>query len=155
MIDETDKAILKILQTQGDITNAHLATLVQTSPATTLRRVNRLKAEGIIHHTVAILDADRLKLSTGAGLEVIVEITLADQSAAMLDMFEQLACDHSHVQQCYRTSPGPDFVLLITVQDMPQYHAITQSLFTNQANVRNVKAFFSVKRAKFETVLPL
>jgi Lrp/AsnC family leucine-responsive transcriptional regulator len=38
---------------------------------------------------------------------------------------------------------------------MPQYHAITQALFTSQANVRNVKAFFSIKRAKFGTALPL
>ena len=155
MIDATDQAILKILQIQGDITNAELATRVKASPATTLRRVNRLKAEGIIHHTAAILDVDRLKASIGAGLEVIVEITLDQQSTTMLDGFERLACAHPNVQQCYRTSPGPDFVLVITAQDMPQYHAITQALFTSQANVRNVKAFFSIKRAKFGTALPL
>ena len=155
MIDSTDRAILKILQTQGDITNAELSTRVQTSPATTLRRVNRMKAEGIIHHPAAILDADRLKANIGAGLEAIVEISLDHQSAVMLDAFEQLACTHPNVQQCYRTSPGPDFVLVITAQDMPQYHAITQALFTSQANVRNVKAFFSIKRAKFGTALPL
>jgi len=38
---------------------------------------------------------------------------------------------------------------------MPGYHALVQRLFTQDANVRNVKAFFSVKRAKFDTRLPL
>jgi Lrp/AsnC family leucine-responsive transcriptional regulator len=34
---------------------------------------------------------------------------------------------------------------------MPAYHALVQRLFTADANVRNVKSFFSVHRAKFET----
>jgi hypothetical protein len=38
---------------------------------------------------------------------------------------------------------------------MPGYLALQQRLFTADANVRNVKAFFSVKRAKFAPRLPL
>ncbi len=54
------------------------------------------------------------------------------------------------VQQCYRVSPGPDFVLVVHVADMPRYLALAQRLFTGDANVRNVKAFFATRRAKFE-----
>jgi hypothetical protein len=43
----------------------------------------------------------------------------------------------------------------VQVADMAAYHALAQRLFTQDANVRNVKAFFAVKRAKFETALPL
>ena len=53
------------------------------------------------------------------------------------------------VQQCYRVSPGPDFVLVVHVADMPAYLALAQRLFTSDANVRNVKSFFSIHRAKF------
>jgi DNA-binding Lrp family transcriptional regulator len=59
------------------------------------------------------------------------------------------------VQQCYRVSPGPDFVLVVQVPDMAAYQALVQRLFTQDANVRNVKSYFSVQRAKFETALPL
>ena len=38
---------------------------------------------------------------------------------------------------------------------MPAYAELAQRLFTAQANVRNVKAFFSVKRAKFHPQLAL
>ena len=38
---------------------------------------------------------------------------------------------------------------------MAAYHALVQRLFTQDANVRNVKTFFSVQRAKFETRVPL
>ena len=54
------------------------------------------------------------------------------------------------MQQCYRVSPGPHFVLVVHVVTMPGYLALAQRLFTSDANVRNVKAFFSIKRAKFE-----
>jgi hypothetical protein len=40
-------------------------------------------------------------------------------------------------------------VLLVHVADMPSYLALAQRLFTSNANVRNVKAFFSLRRAKF------
>jgi Lrp/AsnC family leucine-responsive transcriptional regulator len=45
--------------------------------------------------------------------------------------------------------------LIVATSDMPAYLALTQRLFTSDANVRNVKAFFSVKRAKFEPKVPL
>ena len=54
-------------------------------------------------------------------------------------------------QQCGRVSPGPDFVLVLHTHDMPAYLALAQRLFTGDANVRNVKAFFATKRAKFLT----
>jgi len=82
-----------------------------------------------------------------------VEISLDRQGAEQLDAFEQRIADDEAVQQCYRVSPGPDFVLIVHVADMPSYQALAQRLFTSDANVRNVKAFFSVKRAKFEPKL--
>ena len=41
---------------------------------------------------------------------------------------------------------GAGFVLILQLADMAGYHALVQRLFTQDANVRNVKAFFSVSR---------
>jgi len=46
-------------------------------------------------------------------------------------------------------------VLVVHARDMPDYLALAQRLFTSDANVRNVKAFFSVKRSKFGARVPL
>ena len=46
--------------------------------------------------------------------------------------------------------PPAALVAAARVSGMPAYQALAQCLFTGDANVRNVKAFFSVKRAKFE-----
>jgi hypothetical protein len=42
-------------------------------------------------------------------------------------------------------------MLVLQARDMPHYLSISQSLFTQDANVHNVKAFFATKRAKFGT----
>jgi Lrp/AsnC family transcriptional regulator, leucine-responsive regulatory protein len=54
------------------------------------------------------------------------------------------------VQQCYRVAPGPDVVLVVWVRDMSHYNALVQRLFTEDANVRNVKSYFATRRSKFE-----
>jgi hypothetical protein len=46
-------------------------------------------------------------------------------------------------------------VLVVHAPHMPAYLALVQRLFTSDANVRNVKAFFSLKRSKFGAELPL
>ena len=74
---------------------------------------------------------------------------------SLQDAFEARVAPDPAVQQCYRVSPGPDFMLVAHTPDMPAYRDLAQRLFTSDANVRNVKAFFSVKRAKFAPHLPL
>jgi Lrp/AsnC family leucine-responsive transcriptional regulator len=69
--------------------------------------------------------------------------------------FESLMANEAAVLQCYRVSPGPDFVLIVQVVDMPAYHALAHRLFATHANVRNVRSFFSVHRSKFETRVAL
>ncbi len=69
--------------------------------------------------------------------------------------FEAQVLGSEQVQQCWRVSPGPDFVLVVYARDMPGYLALAQKLFTAQANVRNVKAYFATKRSKFVTRIPL
>lgn len=154
-LDATDLRLLDALQQNASQTNQQLAANAHISPPTCLRRVQRLKAAGLIERQIALLSPDKLAPLLGHGLQAIVEISLDRQDAAALDAFEARVAADDAVQQCYRVSPGPDFVLIVAARDMPGYGALTQRLFTADANVRNVKAFFSVKRSKFEPRVPL
>ena len=150
-LDAVDLRLLAALQEDASLTNDALARAVHVSPATCLRRVKRLVAGGVIERRVAILSP----MHVGAGLTAIAEITLDRQGAEHLSAFESRAVAESAVQQCYRVSPGPDFVLVLQVADMDAYHALVARLFTQDANVRNVKAYFSVHRSKFSPRLAL
>ena len=156
-LDSTDLKLLEALQTDASLSNQALAKRVHISPPTCLRRVKRLRDAGLIERQMALLSLDKLSALLGHGLTAIVEITLDRQAAGYLEVFEHRVAQENAVQQCYRVSPGPDFILLVHVPDMPYYLALTQRLFTDDANVRNVKSFFSTKRSKFEpkVLLPL
>lgn len=154
-LDAIDLKLLAQLQGDASQSNQDLALAVHISPPTCLRRVKRLHEVGLIERQVAIVNPERLAAALGHGLTALVEITLDVQDSAQVAAFETRAVDEDAVQQCYRVSSGPDFVLVVCARDMPDYLALTQRLFTANANVRNVKTFFSVKRAKFEPKLPL
>jgi len=146
-LDDLDRRILTALQVDASSTNAQLAALVHVSPPTCLRRVKLLTDSGVIAAQVVIVAPQKID----ARLTAIVEIALDVQAAERMDAFEQLVAAEDAVLQCYRVAPGPDFVLVVQVADMPAYHALAHRLFTAHANVRNVKAYFSTFRSKFET----
>lgn len=144
-LDEVDRRLLDLLQDDSSPTNQALAERAHVSPPTCLRRIKRLLDTGVIERRIAIVASDKV----GASLTALVEISLEHQGAERQVEFEARVRDEAAVQQCYRVSPGPDFVLVVSVADMPAYHALVHRLFTAQANVRNVRTFFSVLRSKF------
>ena len=148
-LDAIDLRLLDLLQSDASQSNLELASLAHLSPATCLRRVKRLVEGGVIARRVALLAVDRL----GSGLTALVEISLDLQGAEALDRFEARAVAEPQVQQCYRVSPGPDFMLVVWSADMVRYQALVQRLFTADANVRNVKTFFSIKRGKLDPAI--
>lgn len=154
-VDPLDLKVLAQLQLDASLSNQALAAAVHVSPATAHRRVRRLWDAGFIEGVVALLSPRRLAEAGAPVLQAIVEVTLDVQASERLAAFELLAVEEPAVQQCYRVSPGPDFVLVITVADMAAYQAVAQRLFSADANVRNVRAFFVVQRAKFGHRLPL
>lgn len=149
-LDAIDRRLLTLLQQDAARSNQALAEAAHVSPATALRRVRRLVEAGVIERQVAIVSPQR-----AGGLQAIVEVTLDRQGAEHVAAFEARAVAEPAVQQCWRVSPGPDLVLVLWLADMPAYHALVQRLFTQDANVRNVKSFFATHRAKFEPAVGL
>jgi Lrp/AsnC family leucine-responsive transcriptional regulator len=146
-LDDLDRRILNALQADSTQTNNELALKVHVSPPTCLRRVKRLTESGVIMRQVALVAPQMV----GAGLTAIVEITLDHQASERLVEFEAHVAREAAVLQCYRVSPGPDFVLIVQVADMAAYHVLAHGLFATHSNVRNVRSFFSIFRSKFET----
>lgn len=154
-LDTTDLQLLAILQANASISNIALADKLRISAPTCLRRTKRLLQEGWIEKQVAILSSDKLGRLLGHSVTALIEVSLDKQGEELLLAFETRAIQEAAVQQCWRVSPGPDFMLVVQVPDMPSYLSFTQKLLTQDANVRNVKAFFSLKRAKFGTQITL
>jgi len=150
-LDSLDRAILRWLQMDSSITHAKLAENVGASIATCQRRVMRLKDSGVIRKEVALLDGKLI----GRPISAICEVTLVNQAYEVLEAFEHVMQDAEQVQQCYRVSAGPDFIVILTLADMDAYQAFAASYLTSQQGIRNVRTFFVNHVSKFETSLPI
>lgn len=150
-LDELDLRILAALQADASLSNLALAERALSSPPTCMRRVRKLTEAGIIERRIAVLDRGRI----GTSVTAIIEIGLDRQTAEDYDAFEAYACAQPEVTQCYRVSPGPDFVIAADLADMAAYDEFARRLFTHASNVRNVRTFFSTHRAKFEANAPV
>ena len=144
-LDETDLRLLDLLQADASMSNQDLAAAVNVSAPTGLRRVRRLLEAGVIERRVALISP-----SVVGGLQALVEVQLDRQGIEHLEAYEAIVVADAAVQQCWRVSPGPDFMLVLWMADMAAYNAAAARLFTQHANVRNVKTFFATKRAKFD-----
>lgn len=151
MLDELDRRILEQLQIDCAISNQELARRVHSSAPTCLRRVRRLLAQGHIQKRVAILDP----ALAGSALTAIIEVSLDTQAADQIDAFEAGLLAEPAIQQCYRTSSGPDFILVAQVADMAAYQELALRHLTADPRVRNVRSFFATARSKFDTRLAL
>jgi Lrp/AsnC family leucine-responsive transcriptional regulator len=150
-LDDVDRRILNALQLDASQNNADLAKLLGISPPTCLRRVKRMAEAGYIEKQVAIV----APAMVGVPLTAIAEVTLDKQAFEHLEQFERHVGGDEAVLQCYRVTSGPDFILVLQVADMSAYHAVAHRLFGLDANVRNVRCFFSTFRSKFETRIVL
>ncbi|MDA0776855.1 MAG: Lrp/AsnC family transcriptional regulator, partial [Proteobacteria bacterium] len=61
-MDQTDKRILQVLQTDGKLQNNELAQRIGLSASPCLRRVRQLEEDGIIRAYVALVDPAKVNL---------------------------------------------------------------------------------------------
>ena len=83
--DRYDKAILRLLQTQGRMSNQDLAQEVGLSASPCLRRVKALEDAGIITGYRAHLDAKKINL----GLTALIQISMDKHTPERFEHFEK------------------------------------------------------------------
>lgn len=106
-LDALDCAIVDVLQQRGDIPNVELARAVGLSPAATLRRVARLRTDGVIIGVHARVDPERV----GAGLQAFVLVVLDKHDEDSEKRFARAVAQMPQVLRADAVS-GTDDVLL-------------------------------------------
>ena len=150
-LDDADLRILSLLQQDADIDNQELARRVNLSPAPCLRRVRRLKADGIIAQVVALVDRTRL----GLNVEVYAFVALENQRAASGQQFEGLLRRRPEVVECVRLSGTYDYMLRVVVQSIEAYSEFMDRHVLSINAIRSVNSSFGMGVLKRTTALPL
>ena len=144
-ISEKDKAILKVLQNDADITNADLAKQVELSPSACLTRVKNLKTQKISRGIHAKLNADRLEFN----FHVFIYIRLSNQIRETLSYLEGAVKMNAKVQDCFRMTGDYDYVLRVLLKntsDLEYFLTHELSRIPDIASIRTEVAMKCVKQ---------
>lgn len=147
VLDKVDRKLLNLLQKNNQTPTRELASKAHISQPTCLRRIRDLHAAGIVIGDVALVDPFAL----GYGMLAFVEVSLANQSDAHMQEFENRMSKEAEVMQCYFVSGDYDYFLVVHVIDMEAYYQFVRRVISGSGNVRHFQSRFPMKRAKFAT----
>lgn len=150
-LDRIDRRILNCLQKDNKISNLKLAEQIGLSPPACLRRVNRLREQGVIQSDVSIINSR----VAGHHINIIVEVEMERDHLELLAQFRKAILAAPEVTQCYAVTGEVDFILVVSVPDMQAYEAFTQKVLYRQSNMRKFRSLISLDRVKFETAVKL
>jgi len=150
-LDEIDLKILRILQTNGRVTNVELAKQAGISAPPCLRRVRALEAAGFITGYFAELDAQML----GLGVTVFAMVGLESQAEADLQAFEARVNEWPEVLECHMLNGEIDFILKCIAPDLESFQEFLTQKLTPAPNVANVRTSPTIRRSKGRTALPI
>ena len=148
-LDKTDRRILRVLQSDGRISNLKLAEAVHLSPAAVLERVKRLQREGFILGYEARLNPARL----GAGLLVFVEILLDRTVHDVMQSFKAAVQVRPEILEAHLVAGGFDYLLKTRVADMAAYRAFIGSVIWTLPGVRETRTYVVMEEVKNSTML--
>ena len=149
-LDRVDRKILAILQEDASLAVAEVASRVGLSPTPCWRRIQRLRTDGVIERTVALVKPEAI----GFGLTVFMEIEARDHSPEWLEQFTRAVVQRGEVLEVHRMAGDIDYLLRVAVPDMAAFDAFYRDLIA-AVPLKNVSSHFAMERVKDTTAYPV
>jgi Lrp/AsnC family transcriptional regulator, leucine-responsive regulatory protein len=140
-MDDTDRAILAVLDQDGRISNAELAERVGLSPSPCLRRVRRLERTGVIRGYRADIDPAAI----GRSLRVFVGVRIVRHARADVVAFERAVVKLPEVKGTHHVAGNFDYILQVEVADLPAYENFHANRLANLPSVAAVTSYMTMK----------
>ncbi|MFT3974973.1 MAG: Lrp/AsnC family transcriptional regulator [Amaricoccus sp.] len=150
-LDRFDQKLLKVVQADTRRTAQELAGEVGLSPSACLRRLKRMRDEGIIEAEVAIIHPAAI----GYQLTILIEVSLERERPDIISDFKKAIRATPEIMQCYYVTGEVDFVLVVAMQDMQAYEKFTHSLLFANKNIRRFNTLVVMDRVKVGFSLPI
>ena len=150
-MDQFDKQILAILQTDNQTSQKDIGDQIGLSAAAIQRRIKKMRETGIIKADFSVLDRESL----GSPITLMVEIFLESEKIEQIDAVKKLFLATPQVQQCYYVTGESDFVLIMVVSSMAEYERLTRELFFGSKNVRKFRTVIVMGVEKLGLSIPI
>ena len=131
-LDSLDLKLLRLVQRDADAGAEELGREVGLSASAVLRRLKRLKAEGVITANVALVDPAKVGRPTFFIVALEVERERPDLMSRLRAWFGR----EDQIQQVFYVTGSADFILIVTAPDVDSYDALMSRLMADNPNVR-------------------
>ncbi len=150
-LDRVDRRILDLLQREGALPVAEVASRTGLSTTTCWRRIQQLEHEGVIRGRVALLDRSAL----GLDVTIFAHVKLSTQGRDAIAAFAEAIRERPEVLDCYTTMGEWDFMLRIVTRDIKAYEAFYLDHLSKLPYVQSINSSVTVTVIKETTVLPI
>jgi Lrp/AsnC family transcriptional regulator len=150
MNDDTDKAILNILQRDSSLSLDELAAAVHLSRNACWRRIRQMEEAGLIRARVALLDAKKLNV----GLTAFIALRATEHTPGWLNKFAKAVKDIPEIIGSYRMTGDIDYLLIAVIPDVAAYDGLYKRLI-DKVPLADVSSSFVMEEIKATTALPL
>lgn len=151
MLDNTDKAALRILQDDGRLSNVDLARQIDLSPPATHARLRRLERDGYIRRYAAILDREK----AGFDLLCFVHISLQMHGVEQLERFRESVREMPEVLECHHITGEYDYLLKVVLRNRKDLERFIVNRLTPVPGVARIHTSLVLTEVKSTTALPL
>lgn len=150
-LDKVDRRILDLLQREGALSVAEVASRTGLSTTTCWRRIQNMEQSGVIKGRVALLD----RAALGLDVTIFAHVKLSSQGRDSIAAFAEAIRERPEVLDCYTTMGEWDFMLRVVTRDIKAYEAFYLDHLSKLPNVQSINSSVTVTVIKETTVLPI
>jgi Lrp/AsnC family transcriptional regulator, leucine-responsive regulatory protein len=150
-LSPSDRRILRVLQSDGRVTNAALAEKVGLAASPCLRRLKALEEDGIIEGYRAVVNRKAL----GFQVEAFVFIKLEQSEPGWRTRLVERLKDYDEVIACHALAGEVDLIVHAVAEDIESFGEFTMNRLLTLPGVADVRSSFVLSTVKPLTGLPV
>jgi Lrp/AsnC family leucine-responsive transcriptional regulator len=150
-LDQTDLALLNMLQKDAKMTHKELAIALNLTITPVHERIKRLEKTGVIAKYVTLLEPNKIDKE----LTCFSMVTVEKHSQSYLQQFAEAVVKIEEVMECFHLAGEYDYLLKVVVKDMNAYHDFVVNKLSIINNVGQVHSSFALSILKSSTAFHL
>jgi len=143
-LDEIDRSILRVLQTDGRAAVQTVSDRIGLSPSPCARRIRNLEQQGVIDRYAALINEAKI----GYSVTVFVSVQLDKQIDDALQTFEAAITGYPEVVDCWLMTGSRDYLLRIVTEDLSAFEIFLTSRLTKVPGVASIESAIPLRRVK-------
>lgn len=151
MLDDIDRRLLRRLQAQPDLPAAGLARAVDVSPQMAARRLERLRADGVIRGIHAVIDWTALGYAVAVSLRITLDKTRPDAFDGLIAAAREVP----EVVEIQTFLGRVDVRLYVIARDMAHWQDLYRRRILTLPHIAEIEALVDVSDIPARGTLPI